>query len=180
MMPAAVGFAGNDFGTAVKIAEVVSRPQPSCPMEYAMLRYSPVTVSVLTFSFSIPGNSPAQMAFVTGIGAEDRVYVRTETSVRVGDQARTTVDAGTVLIVRSVTGCGICWSSWCCTEGRKLPAARAARQLFGKWNTEWSLAHILRFLRPAILEAKTEPESATKAGLSQFLDDTKNYPQLAA
>ena len=40
-------------------------------------------------------------------------------------------------------------SLWYLTEGRKLPQARAARKRFGEWDTEWSLAHMLRILRAA-------------------------------
>lgn len=71
-------------------------------------------------------------------------------------------------------------SLWYITEGRKLPAARAARQRFGEWDTEWSLAHMLRILRRAILEHTIKPKSATKADLSQLLNDLENYLNLAA
>jgi hypothetical protein len=69
---------------------------------------------------------------------------------------------------------------WYITEGRKLPAAQAARRRFGEWDTEWSLAHMLRILRTSILEATINPESATKADLYQLLDDLENYLNLAA
>lgn len=71
-------------------------------------------------------------------------------------------------------------SLWYITEGRKLPAARAARQRFGEWDTEWSLAHMLRILRRAILEHTIKPKSATKADLYQLLNDLENYLNLAA
>jgi hypothetical protein len=79
-----------------------------------------------------------------------------------------------VWLMQSVTGL------WYITEGRKLPAAQAARRRFGEWDTEWSLAHMLRILRTAILEATINPESATKADLYQLLDDLENYLNLAA
>ena len=60
------------------------------------------------------------------------------------------------------------------------PRAQAARRRFGEWDTEWSLAHMLRILRAAILEATINPESATKADLCQLLDDLENYLNLAA
>jgi DDE superfamily endonuclease len=69
---------------------------------------------------------------------------------------------------------------WYIAEGRKLPAARTARQRFGEWDTEWSLAHMLRILRTTILEAAITPESATKADLCQLLTDLENYLNLAA
>jgi hypothetical protein len=68
---------------------------------------------------------------------------------------------------------------WYSTEGRKLPAARAARQRFGEWDTEWSLGHMLRILRTTILEAAITRESATKADLCQLLADLENYLNLA-
>jgi hypothetical protein len=71
-------------------------------------------------------------------------------------------------------------SLWYFTDGRKLPAAQAARRRFGEWDTEWSLAHMLRILRTTILEATINPESATKADLYQLLDDLENYLNLAA
>jgi hypothetical protein len=71
-------------------------------------------------------------------------------------------------------------SLWYMTDGRKLPAAQAARRRFGEWDTEWSLAHMLRILRAVILEATINPESATKAELCQLLADLENYLNLAA
>jgi hypothetical protein len=70
-------------------------------------------------------------------------------------------------------------SLWYITEGRKLPQARAARRRFGAWDTEWSLAHMLRILRAAILGETINPRSATKADLKQLLDDLENYLSLA-
>ena len=69
---------------------------------------------------------------------------------------------------------------WYFTAGRHLPAARAARRRFGKWDTEWSLAHMLRVLRATILEATINPDSATKADLHRLLADLENYLNLAA
>jgi hypothetical protein len=71
-------------------------------------------------------------------------------------------------------------SLWYITDGRNLPCAQAARQRFGEWDTEWSLAHMLRILRTAILENTISPESATKADLCQLLNDLQNYLNLAA
>jgi hypothetical protein len=69
---------------------------------------------------------------------------------------------------------------WYITEGRKLPAARAARQRFGTWDTEWSLGHMLRVLRRAILDTTIKPTSATKQDLYQLLDRLENYLTLAS
>lgn len=63
------------------------------------------------------------------------------------------------------------------TEGHELPVARAARRRFGEWDTEWSLAHMLRV---AILEATINPKSATKADLRQLLEVLESYLKLAA
>lgn len=70
-------------------------------------------------------------------------------------------------------------SLWYITEGRKLPPARAARRRFGPWDTEWSLGHMLRMLRTAILEDTIKPKSATKADLYQLLIHLENYLNLA-
>ena len=78
-----------------------------------------------------------------------------------------------VWLMQSVT------SLWYFTEGRKLPAAQAARRRFGEWDTEWSLAHMLRILRAVILADTITPKSATKADLHQLLDDLENYLHLA-
>jgi hypothetical protein len=70
-------------------------------------------------------------------------------------------------------------SLWYISAGRKLPAAQAARRRFGEWDTEWSLAHMLRILRAAILADTINPKSATKADLHQLLDALENYLYLA-
>jgi hypothetical protein len=70
-------------------------------------------------------------------------------------------------------------SLWYVTEGRKLPQARAARRRFGDWDTEWSLAHMLRVLRAAILDNTITPMSATKADLQQFIKQLETYLNLA-
>jgi hypothetical protein len=68
---------------------------------------------------------------------------------------------------------------WYITEGHKLPQARAARRRLGDWDTEWSLAHMLRILRAAVLADTIQPRSATKADLRELLDALQNYLQLA-
>jgi hypothetical protein len=70
-------------------------------------------------------------------------------------------------------------SLWYITEGCKLPQARAARRRFGEWDTEWSLVHMLRVLRAAILDHTIKPKSATKADLHQLIDALENYLFLA-
>jgi hypothetical protein len=70
-------------------------------------------------------------------------------------------------------------SLWYFTEGRKLPQAQAARRRLGDWDTEWSLAHMLRILRAEILDQTINPKSATKSDLHQLLDALENYLNLA-
>ena len=70
-------------------------------------------------------------------------------------------------------------SLWYLTEGWRLPQARAARKRFGEWDTEWSLAHMLRALRAAILDHTITPTSATKADLQQLLKQLEIYLNLA-
>jgi hypothetical protein len=71
-------------------------------------------------------------------------------------------------------------SVWYLTEGRKLPQARAARRRFGAWDTEWSLAHMLRILRAAILAQTITATSSTKAELQQLIHQLEAYLDLAA
>jgi hypothetical protein len=68
---------------------------------------------------------------------------------------------------------------WYITEGHKLPQARAARRHFGDWDTEWSLAHMLRILRAAILANTINTKSDTKADLHQLLAALETYLHLA-
>jgi len=69
---------------------------------------------------------------------------------------------------------------WYFTEGRQLPQAQAARKRFGAWDTEWSLAHMLRVLRAAILDQTITTTSATEADLVQLLTHLENYLSLPA
>ena len=68
---------------------------------------------------------------------------------------------------------------WYFTEGHQLPLAQAARANFGAWDTEWSLVHMLRILRAAILADTIKPKSATKADLHQLIATLENYLNLA-
>ncbi len=68
---------------------------------------------------------------------------------------------------------------WYITEGHKLPQARAARWRFGDWDTEWSLAHMLRILRAVILANTINTKSGTKADLHELLVALENYVHLA-
>ena len=70
-------------------------------------------------------------------------------------------------------------SLWYLTEDRHLPEARAARKRLGEWDSEWSLGHMLRVLRAAILANAINPTSATKAELCQLLEQLESYLNLA-
>ena len=69
---------------------------------------------------------------------------------------------------------------WYFTEGQHLPAARAARQRLGSWETEWSLRHMIHLLRRETLRAAITITSPTKRDLQQFIDRLENYLNLAA
>ena len=69
---------------------------------------------------------------------------------------------------------------WYVTEGRNLPAARAARKQLGAWETEWSLRHMIHLLRRETLRAAISVISPTKRDLQQFIDRLENYLNLAA
>lgn len=70
-------------------------------------------------------------------------------------------------------------SLWYITVGHKTPQAKAARRRFGEWDTEWSLAHMLRILRAAILANTIDSKSATKAEMHELLAALENYLHLA-
>lgn len=70
-------------------------------------------------------------------------------------------------------------SLWYLTEGRKTPAAKAARRRLGVWDTEWSLAHMFRILRRTTLRATINANSPTRADQQQLIDDLENYLSLA-
>jgi hypothetical protein len=69
---------------------------------------------------------------------------------------------------------------WYLTEGHKLPEAEAARQDLGPWETEWSLAHMLRVLRRLTILQTINRMSHSKADLRQLVDHLENYLFLAA
>jgi hypothetical protein len=68
---------------------------------------------------------------------------------------------------------------WYLSDGRNLPQASLARRRLGKWDTEWSLRHMLRVLHSLILEQTTTVTSATKADLHELLRQLENYLNLA-
>ena len=68
---------------------------------------------------------------------------------------------------------------WYVTSGRELPEALELRKRMGKWGSEWSLAHMFRVLRGAILNATINPNSTKKAELVEMVKKLKNWANLA-
>ena len=69
---------------------------------------------------------------------------------------------------------------WYLTAGRSLPEAVELRERLGEWDSEWSLRHMLRVLRRAILNATINPNSADAAKLTEMVETLKNWANLAA
>jgi hypothetical protein len=69
---------------------------------------------------------------------------------------------------------------WYLTVGRTLPEALELRERMGEWDSEWSLRHMLRVLRSAILNATINPNSAGQAELKEMVQTLKNWANLAA
>jgi hypothetical protein len=70
-------------------------------------------------------------------------------------------------------------SLWYFTQGKDLPEARKARAALGPWETEWSLAHMVRILRRVILHQAITSKSASTADMVQLLHNLENYLNLA-
>jgi DDE superfamily endonuclease len=69
---------------------------------------------------------------------------------------------------------------WYLTAGRELPEAVEWRERLGDWDSEWSLRHMLRVLRQAILNATINPNSGDAAKLTEMVETLKNWANLAA
>jgi hypothetical protein len=69
---------------------------------------------------------------------------------------------------------------WYVTAGRELPEAQAWRERLGEWDSEWSLRHMVRVLRQAILNATINPNSANEPQLRDMVQTLKNWVNLAA
>jgi hypothetical protein len=78
-----------------------------------------------------------------------------------------------VLAVQTVIGV------WYVLAGRKEPEAEEIRQHMGEWDTEWSLANMMRVLRRAILNAAIKANSGSAAELLALLERLKNWVHLA-
>ncbi len=69
-------------------------------------------------------------------------------------------------------------SVWYLVAGKNLPEAEELRQHMGEWDTEWSLANMLRVLRRAILKAAIEANSGGQAEMREFLGRLMNWVHL--
>jgi hypothetical protein len=69
---------------------------------------------------------------------------------------------------------------WYVTAGRDLAEAVQWRERLGEWDSEWSLRHMVRVLREAILNATINPNSANEAQLREMVQTLKNWANLAA
>jgi DDE superfamily endonuclease len=69
---------------------------------------------------------------------------------------------------------------WYVTAGRDLAEAVAWRERLGEWDSEWSLRHMVRVLRQAILNSTISPNSANEAQLREMVQTLKNWANLAA
>jgi hypothetical protein len=70
-------------------------------------------------------------------------------------------------------------SVWYLVAGKNLPEAEELRQHMGEWDTEWSLANMLRVLRRAILKAAIDANSGSQAEMGEFLGRLMNWVHLA-
>jgi hypothetical protein len=69
---------------------------------------------------------------------------------------------------------------WYLTAGYESAEAVELRALMGKWDSEWSLRHMVQVLRRAILNATIDPNSANDAELREMAKILKNWVNLAA
>lgn len=69
---------------------------------------------------------------------------------------------------------------WYVTMGHELPEALEMRERMGEWDSEWSLAHMLKVLRAATLNATINPNSANTDELTEMVKTLKNWANLAA
>ena len=71
-------------------------------------------------------------------------------------------------------------SLWYLTEGHALPEAAESREQMSPWDSEWSLRHMVRVLRIAIMNQTISEHSATPAGLHKLIAFLKNCIHIAA
>jgi hypothetical protein len=69
---------------------------------------------------------------------------------------------------------------WYLTEGHATPQAAKEKSLMGQWDSEWSLRHMLKVLRRAILDETITSNSNDRDDLMELIDTMKNYVNTAA
>jgi DDE family transposase len=69
---------------------------------------------------------------------------------------------------------------WYLTVGHTSPEAEELRGRQGEWDSEWSLRHMVRVLRAAILNETINPDSADEPQLREMVKTLKNWANLAA
>jgi hypothetical protein len=69
---------------------------------------------------------------------------------------------------------------WYVLAGRNALEAEEIRQHMGEWDTEWSLANMLRVLRRAILNQTIQANSGSEAELRALLEQFKNWIHLTS
>src|SRR5436305_3665311 len=69
---------------------------------------------------------------------------------------------------------------WYVTEGRTSAAAAEEAELMGEWDSAWSLRHMLKVLRRAILDATINTRSAQRDELVDLIKTLKNCVNMAA
>jgi DDE superfamily endonuclease len=69
---------------------------------------------------------------------------------------------------------------WYVTAGRDLTEAKEWRERLGEWDSEWSLRHMVRVLRQAILNSTISPNSTNEGQLREMLQTLKKWVNLAA
>jgi len=82
-------------------------------------------------------------------------------------------------VVPWVLGIQTLVSVWYVAAGRELPEAEEIRAHMGPWDSEWSLANMVRVLRRAILNAAIEANSGGQAETREFLGRLMNWVHLA-
>lgn len=69
-------------------------------------------------------------------------------------------------------------SVWYVLAGRYEPEAAEIRQHMGEWDSEWSLANMLRVLRRATLNAEIKANSGSEVEMRDLLERLKNWVHL--
>jgi hypothetical protein len=68
---------------------------------------------------------------------------------------------------------------WYISAGHELTEAEQLRSLMGKWDSEWSLSHMLQVLKMSILNETINPNCAKRGQLTEIIATLKNWAILA-